>query len=468
MRKVIALFLIALMLLQPGCAAGRLQETIPEPSEEDMDIKQDTFLDEVVYDFSYEKPKDNPHILLNRSGYPTVSGKLAFFAGKQLPETFSVVDVEERKVVYTGLIENAAYDEDTGNYFASGDFSELEREGEYYLQAELIGRSYDFQIKADVYDQIYDHILESLYYHRCGSNLSGKSDANNHPACHTGECVIEGTQEFLDVTGGWHTDSNFDKDVAESTRMVSDLLLTYEFLYAGHSVHEESEMQSMQTLLGEVFYEVNFLLKMQDGKTGAFYAGVESRQPAKESSPEKDERDFVVRDISDEATAECAAVLAQFARVYKSTDDALSMQCLQTAIKAFQYLERKGVLSEATYFAACELYKTTGTTAYAQYILRCRERLDTSVSANDIAAADGELSATDRKIYGDIAYLTTTYPVNLELCTELMNSLMNEAEEVSLCAKRDDYRVYSPDGKHASRDILEGAFVLAVIDHIVT
>ena len=52
MRKVIALFLIALMLLQPGCAAGRLQETIPESSEEDMDIKQDTFLDEVVYDFS--------------------------------------------------------------------------------------------------------------------------------------------------------------------------------------------------------------------------------------------------------------------------------------------------------------------------------------------------------------------------------------------------------------------------------
>jgi len=470
--------LSALLLLLNGCSFDRIHKADDISQTEKNDVQLDTFLEEAVYDFSYEKPKGNPHILINRNGYTKEAEKVAFFVGEQLPRQFSIVDKSTREVVFTGELEDAQYSEESGNYFARGDFTGFHEDGSYYLQAEIIGRSYSFEIKDGLYGTIYDNVLESFYYHRCGSNLSGESELNNHRACHTGKTVLEGTQQMLDVTGGWHTDNSFDKDVVESTKMVSDLLLTYEFLHTevGSSRDVEEEMQSMQRLLGEVYYEVMFLLKMQDEATGGFYAGVESRQELRETNPEKDERIFFVRGISDEATAECAAILAQFSRVYDAMDHQMSGTCLAASVKAFDYLEKQEVQNDESYYAACELYKTTGNAKYAQYILQYAGQSadawqgEDAVSQNSTTFLNGakENSRFNRRIYGDIAYLTTTYSVDMDLCAQLIDRLMSKAEVVSADAKRDEWQVYTPDGVRRSDVILDGAFLLSIIDHIVT
>ena len=493
-----------------GCGTGGSGEA-DTAQEEKKEVQLDNFLEEAVYDFSYEKPKESPHILINRNGYATEADKVAFFSGKELPKQFEVVRKETREVVFRGSIGDTEYDEEDGTYFAKGDFTGLKEEGTYYLQAELIGQSYSFEILDDRYDAIYDKILESFYYHRCGSTLNGESELNNHRACHMQATMLEGTEQEPDTVGGWHTDNSFNKDVVESTKMMSDLMLTYEFLHtgSGSGLDMEEELESMQTLLSEVLYEVVFLLKLQDSKTGAFYSGVRSREPVTVTNPEQDQRTFYVAAADDEATAECAAVLAQFSRIYRQIDAQMSAACLEAAAKAFQYLEKQGVENDITYYAACELYKTTGNAKYSQYILQYvqksanadkqnpsgdtrakavsnREKVSGTLSGNSADARAGKSQTGagvqpegveeenessvrfDRRIYGDIAYLTTTYKVNTDLCAEFMDTLMSRAEEISAAAKKDTYLVYREGDVRSSQVILEGAFVLAIIDHIVT
>ena len=495
LRKRIAVLLAILLLFLNGCSAYNVKDKkTSEKSGETAEL--DNFLEEAVYDFSYEKPKDNPNILLNRNGYDKQDSKVVFFKGEELPEEFQVVDKTTKKVVYSGKIEKAVLDDESGLYFAQGDFSDLKKTGSYYLQAKYIGRSYFFEISEERLETIYDNIVGSFYYHRCGINLIGQIAVNNHRACHTEKTYLKGTDTLIDTSGGWHTDCNFNKDVVESTKMMSDLMLTYEFLHDVGSVSmknkELDDMDSMQILLDEVYYEVQFLLKMQDEKTGAFYGGVESDEELATANPEDDTRKFYVSDISTTATAECAAVLAQFSRIYQDADSQIAEECLNAATNGYLYLEKQQELSEEQYYAACELYKTTGYAKYSKYILEYlsnaekleeqaqnyeksayQEESATSISDNNLAKTEDEEAETSqkkfsRKIYGDIAYLTTTYKVDMEQCSALMNNLMSEAQSVSACAKEDAYLVYAPEGKRDSQTILEGAFLLAIIDHIVT
>lgn len=323
----------------------------------------------------------------------------------------------------------------------------------------MIGRSYSFEISDNVYETIYNNIIESFYYHRCGTDLDGEIQVNNHKACHIGSTSLENTEKVIDTLGGWHTDNSFNKDVVESTKMVSDLLLTYEFLYSAPAAGSEmtDEMRSMHALLREVSYEVNFLLKMQDVSTGAFYTRVESKEEMTEGSPETDMRTFYVTQVSEEATAECAAVLAQFSRMYRAVDEKLADACLKAAVKAYTYLEKDAGLNDYTYYAASELYKTTGNLKYSQYILKYRKSEERKRS-----------SRFDRELYGDIAYLTSTYTVELDLCTELMDEMMSRAERIAASAGQDTYLVAMQNGKRDSESILESVFILTIVDHIVT
>lgn len=496
MRKRIAVVMAILLLFLNGCNVYITDEK-KQSEESRKTAETDTFLEEAVYDFSYEKPKESPHILLNRNGYDQTDSKVAFIKGKELPEEFQVVDKKTKMIVFTGKIEKVSFDSESGEYFAQGDFSDLQIKGSYYLQAQFIGQSYSFEITEERFKTIYDNIIGSLYYHRCGTNLTGKIALNNHRVCHRADTCLEGTDTVIDTTGGWHTDYNFNKSVVESTKMMSDLMLTYEFLHGGGSTSMENrnqwDMDSMQLLLSEVYYEVPFLLKMQDEKTGAFYGGVRSSEELVAATPEDDQRKFYVTEISETATAECAGVLAQFSRIYKEIDAKTAEQCLDAATRGYLYLEKQQVQGEERYYAACQLYKTTGYVKYSQYVLQYLQDEEqwsgtsadaqgenrikdspVSISSNHLAAdrtqkkGNSSQAIFSRKIYGDIAYLTTTYQVDMEVCSSLINQLMSRAQKVSASAREDAYLVYAPGGIRDSQTILEGAFLLAVIDHIVT
>lgn len=454
-QKIVALILLFTILLS-GCAGIYSEKGGTFLAEEEKEIQKDT--EQNVSDFHYEKPKQSANVLVDRTGYAAYDTKLAFFVGKELPTSFKVVDKQTNEIVYEGAIEKPVYDAKNEWYLARGEFSKLQKQGTYYIQADIIGQSYSFKIDGNIYKEAYENVTNSFYYHRCGDDLEGAGEESNHRACHTGETYLEHEGTIIDTLGGWHTDSNFNKDVVKGTKIVSDLLLTYEILYeAPTDATMTEQMRRMHELLTEVSYEIHFLLKMQKKENGAFYAGVKSSDNLTEHAPEKDSRKFYVLKESDEATAECAAVLAQFARIYKVVDEELSKSCIDAAASAFDYLLEKANYDDLTYYAACELYKTTGNGKYYQYIQKYT-----------IAENKKEVSKFDRKLYGDIAYLTTTHKVDLEYCAQIMDGLMKRSERISENIDKDNYLVYSENGKRNSGIILHNAFVLALVDHIVT
>ena len=445
---------IILLVFLTGCGYEDPSdyETLEEPAEE-------SFLQEAVYDVSYEKPSTRPGVLVDRNGYGTDSTKTALFRGENLSGEFAVVNKETRQVVYEGVIQEPVYNEINKEYISKGDFTKLTEPGTYYIETAVIGQSYPFQIKEDIYGELYESVMDSFYYHRCGTDLNGSVEVNNHRACHQGKTLLKGTSTAIDTKGGWHTGSNFEKDVVEGCKIVSDLLMTYEYI-GEKEITEKNEDEKgsfRDKLLNEVVFEVKWLLCMQDAKTGGVYAGVYPEKETGETVPENDKGTYYVEDISLEATAEFSAIMAQFARLYGNYDKELADTCLKASEAAYGYVEKYSELDDLQYYAAAELYKTTGNVQYHNKLKQYWQLADKP-----------ENSDFNRKLYGDMAYLTCNYTVDVGICSELMDNLMENAEELAASSKLDAYLVWADEDGRSAKTILENAFVLAIIDHVVT
>lgn len=149
----------------------------------------------------------NP-IRVNQVGFTKNGPKRFVLTDNQSGEdTFSVYHFYEcdkaPREVYTGKMN--LEDAETGLW--TGDFTEVNVEGDYYI---LAGghRSRYFLI----YDKAYEHIsrilLSYFTYQRCGSDLgwAGK--------CHTDDGIIKETGEHVDLAGGYHQSGDLRKSPA--------------------------------------------------------------------------------------------------------------------------------------------------------------------------------------------------------------------------------------------------------------
>ncbi len=452
-RKRLWLCLVTVLLFT-GCGYENPEDY--KTLEEKVD---ESFLQEAVYDEPYEKPSSRPGVLVDRNGYGTESEKVALFRGEGLSQDFTVVNQETKQVAYRGKIQKTAYNEIDKEYISKGVFTELTEPGTYYIETAVIGQSYPFEIKEDVYGQIYSDVLDSFYYHRCGTDLNGTVDVNNHRACHLKATKLQGTDTVIQSQGGWHTGSNFEKDVVEGAKIVSDLLLTYEYIEEKEGTEQETEEKGRlrNKLLNEVAFEVKWLLSMQEEESGGVYGGVYPEKETITTAPETDEGTYYVKEISVEATAEFSAVLAQFSRIYSIYDKEFSEICLKASEGAYSYVEKYGELDDLQYYAAAELYKSTGN---EKYHIKLKQYLG--------LIQPGENSRFSRKLYGDIAYLTCKQKVDVGICDQLMDGLMEKAEGLAESAKKDVYMVWTDQSGRCAGQILENTFVLAIIDRIIT
>ncbi len=125
----------------------------------------------------YILPELSPNIILDNAGYQADGEKEAALRGASLPAEFRLVDAESGEIVYSGAVKNALYDEGLGLYVGSADFSDYVREGSFYLECDLIGRSRTFSIREDYYIELFNSLYEELT-EKCGNNTISISEAN--------------------------------------------------------------------------------------------------------------------------------------------------------------------------------------------------------------------------------------------------------------------------------------------------
>lgn len=303
-KKIIAFLLTAILLA--GCGIAAQTEQLPAP---------DTILEwmEEAPVLEYDVPVISPGVLVNQIGYNLISPKTVIVRGKKLPGEFHIVDALTGEVVFTGKLEKSEYAEETGEYNSYGDFTVFEQEGTYYIECDIIGCSYEFEIKDGLYEELLENALELLRRQR--------------------ELVVAA-------------------DVVDICKSLSVLLLSYE-LYTQVYEKEEGEIPP---LMAELKNYVEELLLLQDAGSGAVMEG---------------ETVYLTE------TVWVSAVLAKFSYSYQKYDSVYATACLQAADRAWRFTEKQGEETEAAlrFFAAAELYRATGQSRYYNAVTRLGENL---------------------------------------------------------------------------------------------
>lgn len=281
-----------------GCG----QEKTPAVSENSETVQGPISMEPAPV-LDYEVPVLMPGVLVDRIGYEASDTKLMIVRGNNLPKEFSIVDATTGEVVFTGKLEEQMYDEENDEYNSYGDFSAFTAEGTYYIDCDVVGRSYPFVIEEKLYENLMAETIAELT--AAGKNLESG-------------------------------------DLAEVCECVSVLLLSYELFgdVYNNGTAEGAEPQFISLMKEYIIW----LLAQQDSQTGAVLTDGQ---------------------IDKELTAWFSAVLAKFSYTYQKFDNTYATVCLQAADRAWNYLQKEeDVPVETMFYAAAELYRATGQYAY--------------------------------------------------------------------------------------------------------
>ncbi len=408
----------------------------------------------------YEAPVQVPGILVDQVGYSTSSDKTAIFRGEDLPGSFDIYELESGRKVYTGEILKPVYDESLGEYGSAGYFSDFREEGSYFICTDVVGESFSFTISEDRFRQVFDDACKKYYINRCGIVLSENyAGESAHSACHTQAARLqEDPQTQIEVNGGWHLDEQAGRDTALGSSIAENLLLAYEMNPTAFTdeVGIPESGNGVPDILDEVRYEVDWLLKMQDSKTGGEYGAAvtdTSKSADVFSAPVQ------VTPVSMEATISFASMMARFSYIYQQFDAEFATACLKAADRAYSCFLNNQKVSENTgaFKAAAQLYRATGDTAYHEVLEQYFARKDFQ-----------ELFGTDENVFlGSITYLSINQPVDVDVCKILMKALMNRSEDIAARAGKSSYLVTDLGMDDGFDKMLRDMRALTITDHII-
>jgi endoglucanase len=336
-------------------------------------------------------------IKVDQVGYPLGGPKVALVS---IPAThFEVCRSADNVVVFRGKLSLAESDEDSGDRVQAADFSALRKAGRYYLVVPGVGRSWDFDLGANVYEHTYTMAMRGFYGQRCGTavDMGPEFPGYAHPACHLhGEFhPSSGAQGPRDNIGGWHDAGDYGRYVVTTGISAGTLLWTWEIYgekIKNISLRIPESGNGTPDILNEARWGLEWMLKMQDTDGGAWHKQTSKSFPGF-IAPEDDRLPSEVIGTgaapykSTCATADLAAVAAIAARVYQPYDAQFAARALEAARRAWAWTGKypnvtfknpPGVTTgeygdancrDERLWAAAELWRATGEAAYHNFFL---------------------------------------------------------------------------------------------------
>ncbi len=423
-------------------------------------------------------------IRLNQAGYRPDDEKLAFVVSAT--GAFTICNTANEPV-YTGQIqpssgntgEPPSVDKKSGDTLGIADFSSLTKEGSYYLVAGT-EKSPVFTIGNNVYLELTAAALRVFYYQRCGGDGVREKYAGpvfTHKPCHKGLARYFDEAEptcgsvVADVSGGWHDAGDYGRYVTPAAKAVVDLLMAYEYFPSVAEV----DFSGPCKLPGEVRYELEWMLRMQDPGTGGVFHKVTTQVHANMACPpEDDHAQLYLSPISAQATGGFAASMAHASRVYRKLDAGFAGACLSAAMKAWKWLEnnpganeykdpsffRTGAYNDTNaederWWAAAELYEATGDTSYLRYL-----------SAAPLPVPG--FGWADMGSYAMVSFLTAKNADHGgEMYEKVREYYLKEADRLVSVSRNDVYRVCIGQYVWGSNmDVANNAMALIIADRL--
>ena len=303
-------------------------------------------------------------ISINQLGYRPLDIKKAVIP--QENTSFGIMRVSDQKIVFNGTACEAVYDAASRDNIRIADFSSFTEKGEYILCADN-DKSCPFIISDNPYSELRTALLQMFDYQKCGVEIN--CGIWSHPACHASLASVYGTDKKIDVSGGWHDAGDYGRYIVPAAKTAADLLLA----------HELSPNPDPQ-LLEIVWFELEWMLKMQDSETGGVYHKVSCRQfDALDEMPQDEHDELILSTVSPAATADFCAAMALASRFYPDKKDILLSAARRAwnwcaanpdapnfknppEIKTGEYGDKND--KDERFWAACELFIATGEEIY--------------------------------------------------------------------------------------------------------
>lgn len=369
--------------------------------------------------------KKKTEFLVNQVGYLPLWPKCALLVNappNKIREKVHIIDFYSKKSIYEIIPGMSFWDTNSQNRIQVIEFNNFISTGKYYLQSGKT-RSFPFEIGPDIYLQPVTTMIRSYYLQRCGVELDDPVTGLKHKACHTEDGLVAHGDSFspagqnIPAAGGWHDAGDYGKYVATTTVTIGRLLHVFEqFPEFFHGLALENSTNRQKTnnngqsapvlcdFLAEMKVGLEWILRMQR-KDGAVYRKLSGASWPDIIPPEKDRQPRYIYGISTPETAKTAAVMAMAARVYRPFDKLFADRCLKSARLAWCYLEihpemqvdwcagdddgSGGYLCSALdtekslktdkddrFWAAAELYITTGEKQHQSFILTHIDKFD--------------------------------------------------------------------------------------------
>ncbi|GAA5527372.1 glycoside hydrolase family 9 protein [Herpetosiphon gulosus] len=353
-------------------------------------------------------------IRVNQHGYlPNAIKRASLVNGSNSPVAWQLRN-SSGTTVLSGNTTVFGYDASSGDTIHIIDFSGYTGTGSSFTLAAAGNLSHQFDISATVYRQLKYDALAYFYHNRSGIAITmpyaGRNDLTR-PAGHVGIAPNRGDTNVpcapgtgcsysLNVVGGWYDAGDHGKYVVNGGISVWTLLNQYERnQYLGSSAADFGDgrmsipenSNGVADLLDEARWELDFMLRMQvpagQPRAGmvhhkmhdANWTGIPLR-------PDQDSQDRVLRPPSTAATLNLAATAAQGSRIWRFIDPSYSARLLSAAETAWAAaranpnviaLDSDGTgggsygdpqVGDEFYWAASELYITTGKAEYKSYL----------------------------------------------------------------------------------------------------
>jgi len=230
-------------------------------------------------------------IHIDQFGYLPVSDKVAVISDPRTGfnsdinytpgSIFQLIDNDSEEVVYSNapsIWNNGDEHSQSGDAGWWFDFSSVSIPGEYYiLDVDNNTKSYNFEIKEDVYEEVLQAAVKMFYYNRCNMAKEAPyaddkwTDDNNFLNTLQDEnCryVYDPNNSSLekDLSGGWFDAGDYNKYVTFATDVIHNLLYAYQDNPAvfGDNWNIPESGNNIPDLLDEVVWELEWLEKMMN------------------------------------------------------------------------------------------------------------------------------------------------------------------------------------------------------------
>ncbi|BCM64987.1 MULTISPECIES: glycoside hydrolase family 9 protein [Streptomyces] len=373
------------------------------------------------------EPDTGPRVRVNQVAYLPAGPKNATLVTDATARLPWQLRNAQGTTVARGLTVPRGVDASSGQNVHSIDFGSYRGRGTGYTLVADGETSHPFDIDAAAYRRLRLDSVKYYYTQRSGIAIRddlrpgyGRAAGHLNVAPNQGDANVPcqpGVCDYtLDVTGGWYDAGDHGKYVVNGGIATWELLSTYERSLTARTGHPAAlgdgtlalpeSGNKVPDVLDEARWELEFLLKMQV-PAGQPLAGMAHHKLHDEQwtglplLPDQDPQKRELHPPTTAATLNLAATAAQAARLYRPFDKAFAARALTAARTAWQAaLAHPDLLADPNdgtgggayndddvtdefYWAAAELYLTTGERQFADHVL------DSPVHTADIFGPTG-------------------------------------------------------------------------------